>query len=94
MSNHSHAHQHQPQNPLHAAEAAQDRTPSLPAMPVANKPKARTPDTEARRGRPSPEHIRARAYEISQARNGGPGNAQTDWCQAEAELSVAGTMKA
>lgn len=32
------------------------------------------------------ERIRIRAYEIFVARNGGPGDATTDWCQAEREL--------
>ena len=32
------------------------------------------------------ERIRSRAFEICQARNGGPGDALTDWAQAESEL--------
>ncbi|MDP1660913.1 MAG: DUF2934 domain-containing protein [Phycisphaerales bacterium] len=38
---------------------------------------------------PSAELIRERAYAISQVRNGGPGNAQADWTQAEQELAAA-----
>lgn len=36
---------------------------------------------------PSDEQIRARAYEIFLARNGGPGDALADWVQAERELT-------
>ncbi len=32
------------------------------------------------------EQIRQRAYEIYRRRNGGPGDARSDWLQAEAEL--------
>ncbi len=39
---------------------------------------------------PTPDQIRHRAYEISQARNGGPGNPQADWNQAERELASSG----
>jgi hypothetical protein len=35
----------------------------------------------------TPDRIRIRAYEISMARNGGPGDATADWCQAERELN-------
>lgn len=33
-----------------------------------------------------PELIRRRAYEIFEARNGGPGDQASDWAQAEREL--------
>ncbi|MBX3384477.1 MAG: DUF2934 domain-containing protein [Phycisphaeraceae bacterium] len=38
------------------------------------------------------DHIRARAYEIYQARNGsgGPGDEASDWAQAERELNGSG----
>lgn len=36
---------------------------------------------------PTNEQIRARAFEIYLARNGGPGDAQADWVQAERELT-------
>lgn len=36
--------------------------------------------------------IRMRAYEISLARNGSPGNANTDWAQAELELTPSDTV--
>lgn len=43
---------------------------------------------------PTDEQIRRRAYEIFLARNGGPGDALTDWVQAERELaSRAGAKK-
>ena len=35
---------------------------------------------------PTEEQIRARAFEIYLARNGGPGDADSDWAQAEREL--------
>ena len=35
----------------------------------------------------TPDRIRIRAYEIFMARNGGPGDATADWCQAERELN-------
>ncbi|MEW6251454.1 MAG: DUF2934 domain-containing protein [Planctomycetota bacterium] len=35
---------------------------------------------------PTEEQIRARAYEIYLRRNGGCGDAHSDWLQAEAEL--------
>lgn len=33
-----------------------------------------------------PDRIRARAFEIFMARGGKPGDAMSDWCQAEREL--------
>ncbi len=41
------------------------------------------------RPRPTEEQIRARAYEIYLRRNGGPGDAHSDWLQAEGELHAA-----
>ncbi|MBS0198662.1 MAG: DUF2934 domain-containing protein [Planctomycetes bacterium] len=37
---------------------------------------------------PNVASIRTRAYEICQNRNGGPGDALTDWTQAEKELKT------
>ncbi len=37
---------------------------------------------------PATDRIRLRAYEISQARNNGPGNAAADWIQAEREIAA------
>ena len=34
----------------------------------------------------TPDHIRQRAYQIFETRNGGAGNANLDWLQAEQEL--------
>lgn len=39
-------------------------------------------------GPPAADHIRIRAYEIFQARNGGPGNALADWIRAEQEVTA------
>jgi hypothetical protein len=91
MSSHNQSHQHQPQNAAHAAQSSQTRQPSTPAVPEA---KACSPGANACGCQPSAELIRARAYEISLARNGGAGNAKSDWCQAEAELSAASSVKA
>ena len=52
------------------------------------RPRARTMDARAipvAEG-PHDEQIRARAYEIYLARNGAPGNPESDWRQAEEEL--------
>lgn len=35
---------------------------------------------------PTEEQIRARAFQVYQRRNGGPGDAYSDWLQAEREL--------
>lgn len=35
---------------------------------------------------PTADEIRQRAHEIYLSRNGGPGNAELDWLQAESEL--------
>jgi hypothetical protein len=43
---------------------------------------------------PSSEDIRTRAYEISQSRHGGAGNAADDWSQAERELIAAAAKMA
>lgn len=47
------------------------------------KPRARTTQI-------TPERIRARAYEIYEARNGAPGDPTSDWLQAERELNDQG----
>lgn len=94
MSSHTQSHQHQPQNPSNAVQPSQSRQPSSPAKADSTTPKACSPSADACGCQPSAENIRARAYEISQARNGGAGNANSDWCQAEVELSAATTPKA
>jgi hypothetical protein len=40
----------------------------------------------------TPDRIRLRAYEIYQARNGAPGDAESDWAQAERELNGRATL--
>ncbi|MCC6907164.1 MAG: DUF2934 domain-containing protein [Phycisphaerales bacterium] len=40
------------------------------------------------------EHIRHRAYQIFEARNGAPGSPTLDWLQAEQELRDAQTSRA
>ena len=45
--------------------------------------------TKARnKATPTQEQIRARAFEIYLRRKGGPGDAHSDWVQAERELSA------
>ena len=95
MSHHHQSHTHQPQNPSKAAQPIQPPSrPTSIATPGAAKPKPSTPSVDAGASRPSIDRIRTRAYEISQARNGGPGNATSDWLQAERELTAAMTAKA
>lgn len=40
------------------------------------------------RSQPATDHIRLRAFEISQTRNGGPGDELADWIQAEREVKT------
>ncbi len=47
---------------------------------------ARTVTKSRSKPMPTEEQIRARAFEIYLARNGGPGDAHSDWAQAEREL--------
>ncbi|MBX9738026.1 MAG: DUF2934 domain-containing protein [Phycisphaerales bacterium] len=94
MSSHTQSHQYQPHNPSSAVQPSQARQSASSVMPEASKPKASAPTADVSVRQPSAEHIRARAYEISQARNGEAGNATSDWCQAETELSAASTIKA
>ncbi len=42
---------------------------------------------------PTQEQIRARAYEIYLRRKGGPGDAMSDWKQAERELTAEVTQR-
>ena len=46
-------------------------------------------DSTSRRTRPTPEEIRARAYEIYLDRGGRPGDPEADWLRAERELAAA-----
>jgi len=60
--------------PAQLARFPRSRTRTMPAsvIPVADGP--------------NDEQVRARAYEIYLARNGAPGNPESDWRQAEEEL--------
>lgn len=56
---------------------------SVPRGPGAGRPE----DQDSSPGRVQDEdRIRCRAYEISQARHGAPGDPVADWTQAEREL--------
>lgn len=82
MSHHKQPNQHQTQNTTSAAQAAP------PAKGGAAETKIAASGGEAGGGRPSVDRIRTRAYELSQARNGGSGSAADDWSQAEKELTA------
>jgi hypothetical protein len=94
MSHHHPSHQHQAHNPVTAAASPPSTTPIVASKPNAAKAKPCTPGADACGCQPSADHIRVRAYEISQARNGGPGNETSDWSQAEQELTAASGWKA
>jgi hypothetical protein len=91
MSHHNQSHQHQPQNPSNVVQPLQ---PTAVITPSASKSKGGVTGVDASGPQPSADRIRVRAYEISQARNGGPGNAASDWSQAETELTAASGPKA
>lgn len=57
------------------------------------EPKPRAGEPGVTGDSPTPDCIRLRAYEISQARNGGPGNAASDWIQAEQEVAAEHVVK-
>jgi hypothetical protein len=50
--------------------------------------------TRPRKGSPSEDEIRARAYAIFQARGGQPGREADDWAQAERELRARAVVTA
>ncbi|MFZ4573859.1 MAG: DUF2934 domain-containing protein [Phycisphaerales bacterium] len=94
MSSHNPSHQYQPQNQPTAAQSPQATPASSTPVAAATKGEACTKASGKCGCGKCQSHIRTRAYEISQARNGGPGNAVSDWSQAEKELSVAAAAKA
>jgi hypothetical protein len=55
--------------------------PGAPANTVSGSP-------TDRHDQPTSDRIRLRAYEISQSRNGGPGDALADWIQAEQDVTA------
>jgi hypothetical protein len=60
---------------------------------AAQTPEPRTGAPGVGGDQPTADCIRLRAYEISQARNGGPGNAAADWIQAEQEVAAEHVIK-
>jgi hypothetical protein len=97
MSHHHQSHQHQPHNPVPAAPPVAPTSQSAPlptasvapaVVPASSKPESCVKGTGKCECNKCQGHIRSRAYEISQARNGGPGNAASDWSQAEKELTA------
>ncbi len=70
---------------------AKDIRPSRTSSTSISTSRTRTPQRVTKsvtKPMPSEEQIRARAYEIYCARNGGPGDAASDWQQAERELTA------
>lgn len=69
---------------------AKQTTRKSPTAARSTVSKATTTTTGVTKSRtkpmPSEEQIRARAFEIFKRRNGGPGDAHSDWLQAEREL--------
>jgi hypothetical protein len=61
-------------------------TPTTSA-PMAND-KSCAAESAAGRSQAATDRIRVRAYELSKARNGGPGDALADWTQAEREVAA------
>jgi hypothetical protein len=77
-----------------APRARRTTTPpaSTSPRPRRRPAKAALPESAAApAATPTYDEIARRAYEISLARNGGPGDALSDWLQAERELASAGT---
>lgn len=68
------------------AKQATKRTPTTAADTIkfGTTPKVVTQTRTS--AAPTDEQIRARAFQIYQRRGGGPGDAQSDWIQAEREL--------
>lgn len=62
--------------------------PASTAAPKAATSAAKPAPTGERDGTITHDRIRERAYEICKARNGGAGDACSDWLQAERELGV------
>ena len=84
MSRHTQSHQQHAQG---KASTVQDPQHAAAAPAVAAKSAGCSAGADECGCLPLADHIRARAYELSLARNGGEGDAAGDWCQAERELS-------
>jgi len=76
----SHKHHHKPQ------------VPNTQAI-VSSEPTPQTAQADLGDGRSIIDRIRIRAFEISKARNGGPGDERADWLQAERELRTQSERK-
>ena len=90
MSHHKAPNQHQPHILGKTPQMPEPAAAASPGVPAA-KPQACGADRSG--SLPTADHIRARAYEISQLRHGGPGDANSDWSQAETELLAAAAVK-
>ncbi len=86
MSHHKAPNQHQPHIVGKTPQMPEPAAAASPGVPAA-KPLASGSDRKS--GMPTADHIRVRAFEISQSRHGGPGDATSDWTQAERELMAA-----
>jgi hypothetical protein len=67
-----------------AGEQPQAGTQAAAAVPPERAANHEPRDSES--GRPDPQRIAARAYELYLARGGEPGRAMDDWLAAEGEL--------
>jgi hypothetical protein len=71
-----------------APRARRTTTPPAGVSPRRRPAKAKLLESAAAPAvRPTYDEIARRAYEISLERNGGPGDALSDWLQAERELA-------
>jgi len=76
-----------------APRARSTKTPPASTSPRPRRRTAKSAPPESAAAptvTPTYDEIARRAYEISLARNGGPGDALSDWLQAERELAPAG----
>ncbi len=71
-----------------ARQIAKRTSPIRPEGTIKLDPMPKTVTKTRTMSMPSEEQIRARAFEIFQRRNGGPGDACSDWLQAEHELRM------
>jgi hypothetical protein len=87
---------HHPHQPNHANQAGHASHNQPSQSQPRTIPEGLAPGDQAnsvtrlptdRHEQPNSDRIRLRAYEISQSRNGGPGDAMADWIQAEQDVT-------
>lgn len=96
MSHQPH-HPHQPNHVSHTSHASHANHNQPSQSEPRTIPEALAPSVQANlvtrsptdpHEQPTSDRIRLRAYEISQSRNGGPGDALADWIQAEQDVTA------